>query len=107
VVIETDGRYEQVDSLKASFDGAPETGTNIFGDSLDSVACIRASTPASRVPAGCARPASSAPSWPAAAAGSSAPLPDRKRFDNPSVYCTDLLALISYISSRLPGQGRR
>ena len=33
-VIETDGSYEQVDSLKAAFDGAPETGTNVFEHAL-------------------------------------------------------------------------
>ena len=38
VVIGTDGRYEQVDSLKAAFDGAPETGTDILRHSLDTVA---------------------------------------------------------------------
>ncbi len=30
VVIETDGSYEQVDSLKAAFDGAPATGFDVF-----------------------------------------------------------------------------
>ena len=30
VVIETDGSYEQVDSLKVAFEGAPETGPNVF-----------------------------------------------------------------------------
>ena len=38
VVIETDGTYEQVDSLKAAYDGAPETGMNIFDHPLDAVA---------------------------------------------------------------------
>ena len=70
VVIETDGSYEQVDSLKAAFDGAPDTGTDVFGHSLDPSPPIRASRPASRGPPGCARPASNAPSWPAAVAAS-------------------------------------
>src|SRR5215470_5668994 len=34
-VVETDGSYEQVDSLKAAFEGAPETGTNVFDHDLD------------------------------------------------------------------------
>ena len=36
-VIETDGSYEQVDSLKTAFDGAPATGLDVFGHSLDVV----------------------------------------------------------------------
>src|SRR5580704_11875351 len=36
-VIETDGSYEQVDSLKPAFDGAPATGLDVFGHSLDVV----------------------------------------------------------------------
>ena len=38
VVIETDGSYEQVDSLKVAYEGAPETGMNVFSHSLDMVA---------------------------------------------------------------------
>ncbi|MEO3861493.1 FxsB family cyclophane-forming radical SAM/SPASM peptide maturase [Acrocarpospora sp. B8E8] len=37
VVIETDGAYEQADSLKATFDGAPSTGMNVADHSLDEV----------------------------------------------------------------------
>src|SRR6201996_8761077 len=37
-VIETDGSYEQVDSLKVTYDGAPATELNVFRDSLDVVA---------------------------------------------------------------------
>jgi uncharacterized protein len=35
VVIETDGSYEQVDSLKVAFNGAAETGFDVFRHSLD------------------------------------------------------------------------
>ena len=37
-VIETDGSYEQVDSLKVAYEGAPATGLNVFSDTLDTVA---------------------------------------------------------------------
>ncbi len=37
VVVETDGSYEQADSLKAAFDGAPATGFDVFTESLDTV----------------------------------------------------------------------
>jgi len=36
-VIETDGTYEQVDTLKVAYAGAPETGLNVFEHSLDDV----------------------------------------------------------------------
>lgn len=34
-IVETDGTYEQVDSLKSALDGAPATGLNAFDHSLD------------------------------------------------------------------------
>ncbi|HZN79119.1 MAG TPA: FxsB family cyclophane-forming radical SAM/SPASM peptide maturase, partial [Mycobacterium sp.] len=37
-VIETDGAWEQVDSLKTAFDGAPATGFDVFADPVDTVA---------------------------------------------------------------------
>jgi uncharacterized protein len=37
-VIETDGSYEQVDSLKVAFEGAPATGLNVFAHALEVVA---------------------------------------------------------------------
>ncbi|MBG0826240.1 FxsB family radical SAM/SPASM domain protein [Planomonospora sp. ID67723] len=38
VVVETDGGYEQADSLKTAFDGAPETGLHVLRHTLDEVA---------------------------------------------------------------------
>ncbi|MGV9639699.1 FxsB family cyclophane-forming radical SAM/SPASM peptide maturase [Streptomyces sp. NPDC003514] len=38
VVVETDGTYEQADSLKTAYDGAPATGTDVFRHTLDEVA---------------------------------------------------------------------
>ncbi|MGV9229103.1 FxsB family cyclophane-forming radical SAM/SPASM peptide maturase [Streptomyces nigra] len=38
VVVETDGSYEQADSLKTAYDGAPATGKDVFRHSLDEVA---------------------------------------------------------------------
>ena len=35
VVIETDGAIEQVDTLKAAYHGAPETGLHVTRDRLD------------------------------------------------------------------------
>ena len=107
VVIETDGSYEQVDSLKVAYDGAPATGLDVFGHSLDTVAEHPASRPGSRASPGCARPAGSA-RWSASCGGGL--YAHRYRtgsgFDNPSVYCADLLALISHVSRHQPARAR-
>ena len=110
VVIETDGSYEQVDSLKAAFDGAPETGTDVFGHSLDAVAAHPGIQARQQGAAGLCQTCQQCPVVASCGGGL---YPHRYRtangFDNPSVYCADLLALISHISSRLPARraGRR
>ena len=38
LVVETDGEWEQVDSLKTAYDGAPATGFNVFAHSADEAA---------------------------------------------------------------------
>lgn len=38
VVVETDGTFEQADSLKTAYDGAPVTGQDVFRHTLDDVA---------------------------------------------------------------------
>jgi uncharacterized protein len=104
VVIETDGRYEQMDSLKAAFDGAPDTGTDVVGHSLDTVAAhpgIQARQQGAAAGQTCQQ-------CPVVASCGGDLYPHRYRtasgFDNPSVYCPDLFALISHISSRLPAR---
>ena len=102
-VIETDGSYEQVDSLKAAFDGAPETGTNIFGQDLDTVARHPGIQARQQGIAGlcdtCQR-------CPVVASCGGGLYTHRYRtsngFDNPSVYCADLLKLITHIGSHRP-----
>ncbi len=105
VVIETDGSYEQVDSLKAAFDGAPETGTDVFGHSLDTVAAHPGIQARQQGAAGLCQACRQCPVVASCGGGL---YPHRYRtangFDNPSVYCTDLLALIAHISSRLPAR---
>jgi uncharacterized protein len=105
VVIETDGSYEQVDSLKAAFDGAPETGTDVFGHSLDTVAAHPGIQARQQGAAGLCLTCQQCPVLASCGGGL---YPHRYRtgngFDNPSVYCADLLALISHISRRLPAR---
>ena len=67
VVVETDGGYEQADSLKVAFDGAPSTGLSVFTHSLDSSSTTRASPRGSTEWPTSAPPASNA-RWSAPAA---------------------------------------
>ena len=105
MVIETDGSYEQVDSLKAAFEGAPETGMDVFGHSMDAVAAHPGIQARQQGAAGLCQTCQQCPVVASCGGGL---YPHRHRtangFDNPSVYCADLLALISHISSRLPAR---
>nr|WP_223184605.1 FxsB family cyclophane-forming radical SAM/SPASM peptide maturase [Streptomyces sp. CBMA152] len=98
VVIETDGAYEQADSLKTAYDGAPATGLNVFEHSLDDV--LRHPGMLARqkgIEALCAQ-CTACPVVESCGGGLYA---HRYRtangFDNPSVFCPDLLALITRI----------
>jgi len=102
-VIETDGSYEQVDSLKTAFDGAPVTGLNVFGDSLDAVARHPGILARQQGLAGLCQTCQECPVVTSCGGGL---YTHRYRattgFANPSVYCADLLKLITHVSSRLP-----
>src|SRR3984885_7835760 len=102
-VIETDGGYEQVDSLKTAFDGAPATGLNVFGDSLDVVAQHPGITARQQGLSGLCRTCQEFPVVTSCGGGL---YTHRYRsttgFANPSVYCADLLKLITHISDCLP-----
>ena len=106
VVIETDGGYEQADSLKVAFDGAPETGMNVFEHSLDEVARHPGILARQRNMAGLSQVCQECPVVSSCGGGLYA---HRYRvqngFDNPSVYCADLLALVSHVKRHLPGEG--
>ena len=101
-VIETDGRYEQVDSLKAAFDGAPETGMNVFDHALDAVARHPGILARQQGLAGLCQTCQDCPVVTSCGGGL---YTHRHRssngFANPSVYCADLLKLISHIGDRL------
>ncbi len=98
VVIETDGSYEQADSLKTSFDGAPATGYDVFRHSLNEAA----GHPGFAARQGgldslseeCRR-------CPLVASCGGGLYAHRYRtgsgFANPSVYCADLFRLISHL----------
>ena len=104
LVIETDGSYEQVDSLKAAFDGAPETGSDVFAHAIDIVAGHPGIVARQQGIAGLCRTCQECPVVSTCGGGL---YPHRYRtrtgFANPSVFCPDLFKLISYIRGRLPG----
>jgi uncharacterized protein len=102
VVIEADGSIEQVDSLKAAFHGAADTGLNVARDSFDDA--LRLPQIAARQlgrDALCAK-CHACPIWRVCGGGQYA---HRYRagtgFANPSVYCPDLLHLIGHIRDRV------
>jgi uncharacterized protein len=103
VVIETDGSYEQVDSLKATFDGAPATGFDVFRHALDVVARHPGILARQQGLAGLCQTCQECPVVSSCGGGLYA---HRYRsgsgFGHPSVYCADLLDLINHIKRRLP-----
>jgi uncharacterized protein len=102
VVIETDGSVEQEDTLKIAYDGAPATGLHVARDSLDTALLLPQLVGrqiGSRALAGqCRR-------CPVRAVCGGGLYSHRYRagsgFANPSVYCPDLLALISLVRDRV------
>jgi uncharacterized protein len=100
LVIETDGSWEQPDSMKTAYQGAPATGTAVFSHTVDQVA---------RHPAVAARQGgtealcATCRACPVVNVCGGGLYAHRYRpgngFDNPSVYCADLKALIG----QMPG----
>ena len=105
VVIETDGSYEQVDSLKVAYEGAPGTGLNVFSHSLDMVARHPGVAAREQGIDGLCRTCRECPVVSSCGGGLyTHRYRDGSGFDNPSVYCADLLALISHVSRHQPEQ---
>lgn len=101
-VIETDGSIEQADSLKVAFDGAPGTGLDIFRNTLAEASLHPGITARQQGPAGLCLTCRSCPVVTSCGGGLYA---HRYRkgtdFNNPSVYCADLMKLISHVRGRL------
>jgi uncharacterized protein len=101
LVIETDGSWEQADSLKTAFDGAPATGFDIFSHSVDEAAAH----PGVAVrQAGLSALCDACRACPLVRACGGGLYAHRYKsgngFDNPSVYCADLKVLIPDITAR-------
>jgi uncharacterized protein len=102
VVIETDGSVEQEDTLKIAYGGAPATGLHVARDSLDA-ALLLPQLVARQI--GSLALAGQCRICPVRAVCGGGLYSHRYRagngFANPSVYCPDLLALISHIRDRV------
>lgn len=106
LVIDTDGGWEQADSLKIAFDGAPGTGLAVFGHSVDEAA---ASPGIAARLGGLDTLSATCRSCPVVRTCGGGLYAHRYRtgtgFDNPSVYCSDLKALIANVTAEAPGRG--
>ena len=102
VVVDTDGAIKQLDSLSATYPGAAETGLNVAVNSFDEAL----SHPLTAVrQGGLAVLSGTCQSCPVVRTCGGGLLTHRYRdgngFDNPSVYCRDLLLLITTIQERV------
>jgi uncharacterized protein len=102
LVIETDGSIEQVDSLKVAYDGAPDTGLDVYRHSLNEAAVHPGILARQR---GLADLSAACRRCPVVTSCGGGLYTHRYRagngFDNPSVYCADLLKLITHIRGSL------
>ncbi|BEL03522.1 hypothetical protein Q0Z83_017130 [Actinoplanes sichuanensis] len=102
-VVETDGSWEQPDSMKTAFHGAAATGLTVFDSSVDDLA----GTPSMRLrQSGLAGLAATCRACPVVARCGGGLFAHRFRagsgFDNPSVYCSDLKGLITAMATPGP-----
>jgi uncharacterized protein len=110
VVIETNGSIEQEDTLKIAYEGAPATGLDVARDSLDAALLLPQIVARQLGPRALAGPCRACPVRAVCGGGLYS---HRYRagtgFANPSVYCPDLLALISHIRAQMQADlaGRR
>ena len=103
IVIETDGTYEQADSLKTAYDGAPATGLSVFGQSLDEAASHPGFTARQGGVESLCATCRACLVLEVCGGGLYA---HRYRtgsgFDNPSAFCADLKSVIEHIRDRAP-----
>jgi uncharacterized protein len=102
IVVNVDGAYEQIDTLRSAYQGAVGTGLNIFGHSLDQALHHPAVAARQSGVTGLAQVCRRCPVHRVCGGGY---YPHRFRpgndFDNASVYCADLRMLIEHIAARL------
>lgn len=102
IVIETNGDFEAVDSLKSTFDGATHLGYNAFDHSLEDVAADHRVRARQLGAEGLCHRCQECSLAKVCGGGY---LPHRysggENFANPSVYCADLMKLIRHIRLRV------
>lgn len=99
IVIETDGQIEQADSLKTAFDGAPDTGLDVFAHSFDMAAGHPEVVDRQKGLGNLAPECRTCPVVAVCGGGMVAHRYGRGRgFNNPSVYCAALKKLITHIA---------
>ncbi len=102
VVVETDGTFEQVDSLKVAYPGAPETGLDVFHNSFEDVAAHPGLIARQRGRDGISETCRQCPVVESCGGGLySHRYAPGSGFDNPSVYCTDLRVFIDGVAERI------
>lgn len=102
VVVETDGALEQVDSLKSAYEGAAATGFDVFHHSFDEVAAHPGVKARQRELAGVSETCRQCPVVRSCGGGLyTHRYSEATDFDNTSVYCSDLEALIRGIERRV------
>ncbi|HTU75327.1 MAG TPA: FxsB family cyclophane-forming radical SAM/SPASM peptide maturase [Trebonia sp.] len=100
LVIEADGSIEQVDSLKVAYDGAPGTGLDIRRHSLDEAAGHPGVVARQQGLAGLSATCRRCPVVTSCGGGLyTHRYSSGKGFNNPSVYCDDLMKLITHVRS--------
>jgi uncharacterized protein len=101
-VVDTDGSIKQLDSLSSTYPGAADTGLHVLANSFDD-ALDHPTTVARQIGAAALSPQCLA--CPVMEVCGGGLYPHRYQqgtgFRNPSVYCADLLRLISYVRDRV------
>ncbi|MBC6459332.1 FxsB family cyclophane-forming radical SAM/SPASM peptide maturase [Actinomadura sp. HBU206391] len=105
VVVETDGGYEQVDSMKAAYEGAAATGMSVFTESLDDLLGTPGIVARQVGLSGLHETCRECALVETCGGGLySHRYLEGSGFVNPSVFCADLYALISHIERRTTDQ---
>lgn len=108
IVVDTDGSVKQLDSLSSAYPGAADTGLHVRTDSFDA-ALDHPTTVARQIGADALSPECRA--CPVMRICGGGLYPHRYRsgegFRNPSVYCADLMRLITHVRDRVIGDVTR
>ncbi|MFD4414114.1 radical SAM/SPASM protein FxsB, inactivated metallohydrolase extension form [Streptomyces sp. NPDC058251] len=101
-VVETDGSFEQADSLKTAYDGAPATGYDVFRHSFEEFARHPGVRARQLGLEGVSETCRRCPVVESCGGGLYAHRYSGERaFDNPSVFCADLKAFVAGVAERI------